>query len=366
MTAKKILRHVYRNLSNVKGSVSAVIRAGQVSKAPSYNPEQKRKNGFERWLDNVKWGLKYHELNRFYNLYAMDLKGNISVGSSEYIDYLTFYYDRNDVNSLSSLNDNHIVILRDKYLMYLLFHQYGVSTPDVTGVIYDGRFYDTNWNEAGVEELVQNEETDLFLKKTDGECADGVFHITSREQLKSFPFKKGKYILQNRIFQHPHINSLWDGAINTCRICTLFDGEKVRLLSSVLRVGTAKSAPVDNWAHGGISVGVNEDGSLVDFGVYKPGYGGKAYEHPDTHVQFKGFVLPDYDKAVELCKYAHLLLREIPSIGWDIAFTPDGPTIIEGNDNWEISLMQASNHGLKKEWEAFMRDYKKNRLNEGK
>lgn len=365
MSAKGMAKGLFQHLADIKGSISGIARATKVSNALSYNPDQPRKSGFVRWMDNVKWAIKYHELNRFYNLYDMDIAGHECVNSPDYIDYLTFYRQRNSANSLSSLNDNHIVILRDKHLMNIVFKQFNIPTPEIIGLVYNGIFYDYKWNECPVQEIIHDPNVDLFLKKTDGECADGVFHITSLEQLQRFPFKKGKYILQKRVFQHPEMNRLWDGAINTCRICTLYDGSRVSVLSAVLRVGTATSAPVDNWAHGGISVGVHEDGRLVDFGVYKPGYGGKAYEHPDTHVRFCDFVIPEYDKAVELCQRAHLILKEIPAIGWDIAITPDGPTIIEGNDNWEISLMQASNHGLKKEWEQFVKDYANNMKDDG-
>lgn len=360
MSAKDMAKGIVRFLENIKGTLSGVVRAAKAANAPSYNPELPRKNGMVRWLDNVRWALKYHELNRFYNLYDMDVAGHVCMNSPEYIDYLTFFRQRNSVNSLDSLNSNHVIVLRDKHLMSLLFRQYSIPTPEIIGLVFNGRFYDNEWKECSARELVQGSEVDLFLKKTDGECADGVFHITSFEQLEQFPFRKGKYILQKRVIQHPEMNRLWSGAINTCRICTLYDGDQVSVLSAVLRVGTSASAPVDNWAHGGISVGVKEDGSLVDYGVFKPGYGGKAYEHPDTHVRFCDFTIPEYSKAVELCKRAHLTLKEIPAIGWDIAITPEGPTIIEGNDNWEISLMQASNHGLKKEWEKFISDYRKN------
>ena len=365
MKAKSMAKRLYQHLADIKGTLSGIVRAADVSNAASYNPDQPRKSSMVRWLDNVRWSLKYHELNRFYNLYNMDLKGHACVNNPEYIDYLTFYRQRNSVNSLSSLNDNHIIILRDKHLMNVFFHQFGIQTPEIVGLVYNGRFYDNHWKACSLEDIIQGREVDYFLKKTDGECADGVFHITSAEQLKTFSFKTGKYILQERLIQHPAMNKLWDGAINTCRICTLYDGKCVSILSSVLRVGTSVSAPVDNWAHGGISVGVHEDGSLVEYGVYKPGYGGKAYEHPDTHIRFSDFVIPEYDKAIDLCKRAHLALKEIPAIGWDIAITPDGPTIIEGNDNWEISLMQASNHGLKKEWDKFMRNYRENTRTNG-
>ena len=295
----------------------------------------------------------------------MDIQGSTCLNSPEFMDYLTFFRQRNRVNNLISPTDSHVIVLRDKHLMSVFFQQYQIPTPEIVALVYNGRFYDNQWNELPIETLVGDREFDFFLKKTDGECADSVFHLTSMEQLKGFRFQKGKYILQKRVYQHPGMNRLWDGAINTCRICTLFDGEQVSVLSAVLRVGTSASAPVDNWAHGGISVGVHEDGSLVEYGVFKPGYGGKAYQHPDTGIRFCDFVIPEYEKAVELCKRAHLTLKETPAIGWDIAITTEGPTIIEGNDNWEISLMQASNHGLKKEWEQFMRDYQKNMRNDG-
>lgn len=47
---------------------------------------------------------------------------------------------------------------------------------------------------------------------------------------------------------------------------------------------------------------------------------------------------------------AHKSLYGIHSIGWDVAITDQGPVLIEGNDNWEISIIQID-RGLKKEWE---------------
>lgn len=35
--------------------------------------------------------------------------------------------------------------------------------------------------------------------------------------------------------------------------------------------------------------------------------------------------------------------------------TPEGPCIIEGNDNWEISALQVTNHGMRKEYERYMK-----------
>ena len=42
----------------------------------------------------------------------------------------------------------------------------------------------------------------------------------------------------------------------------------------------------------------------------------------------------------------HKVMFRSHSIGWDVAITENGPVIIEGNDRWEISLIQAVHGGL--------------------
>ena len=46
----------------------------------------------------------------------------------------------------------------------------------------------------------------------------------------------------------------------------------------------------------------------------------------------------------------------VRSIGWDIAITDSGPCFVEGNDNWEISLNQAADRGLRKAWYEAMEE----------
>ena len=59
----------------------------------------------------------------------------------------------------------------------------------------------------------------------------------------------------------------------------------------------------------------------------------------------------EYREAVELACRAHRSLYGIRTIGWDVAISDNGPVFIEGNDNWEISLNQACDRPLRKDWE---------------
>lgn len=123
--------------------------------------------------------------------------------------------------------------------------------------------------------------------------------------------------------------------------------EDVVVFAAGVRMGREGSC-VDNWAKGGVFVGVDlETGNLMKDGFLKPPYGTKVKNHPDNGLLFEGFAIPYFKQAVELCMAAHSKLYRIHSIGWDVAITQEGPVLIEGNSLWEISLLQATSGGLK-------------------
>ena len=139
-------------------------------------------------------------------------------------------------------------------------------------------------------------------------------------------------------------------SLNTLRIVTINKGENTYVLSSLLRIGTAKTGNVDNWAAGGLAIGINDDGYLKKYGFYKPTFGLKTDIHPDTNVVFTEFAVPMYKEACNLACKAHKVFYDVRAIGWDIAISKDGPIFVEGNDNFEISLQQACDKPLKAEW----------------
>jgi len=77
-----------------------------------------------------------------------------------------------------------------------------------------------------------------------------------------------------------------------------------------------------------------QNGELRGDGFFKSGYGGRVAVHPDSGVKFEGYAIPYFREAVEMVMRMHEALQGIHSIGWDVAISPDGPIIIEGND-WE-------------------------------
>lgn len=333
----------------------------------TYFPEyiSKRKSIIHIFFYQVVYISKYGVPNLFYFLYGFDIKGLRN--QNDYVDYGLF------MNRREKMNNKHpfslATVLRDKSLFGIVANAYGISTPENIGIITNGNIYlFSEKRTIDFIEYIKEEEVDAFMKKIDGECADGVYHITSNshtitidslsktsEDIRNI-VKVGVFLLQRSIkSQHKDINAIFAKSVNTIRLVTVQDTKSGTILplTAVLRVGKGESC-VDNWAAGGLSIGVDiSTGRLRKYGFYKPGYGTKAKQHPDSGIVFEGYQLPYFREAIDLALRYHQVLNNVHSIGWDIAILDDGPTIIEGNDNWEISLMEVSNYGLKKEFDRY-------------
>jgi hypothetical protein len=53
--------------------------------------------------------------------------------------------------------------------------------------------------------------------------------------------------------------------------------------------------------------------------------------HPETGKTIQGFKIPYWEEMIELVEKASKVVSEVGYIGWDVAITPNGPILIEGN-----------------------------------
>jgi glutathione synthase/RimK-type ligase-like ATP-grasp enzyme len=54
--------------------------------------------------------------------------------------------------------------------------------------------------------------------------------------------------------------------------------------------------------------------------------------HPITGTGIVGFQVPLWDESLRLTQEAAKLVPEVAYVGWDVAVTPDGPVLVEGNE----------------------------------
>ncbi len=350
MRAKEIAKSLYRYFREKRNVFLNLRKVKQIAEAPSCYPEKQLKSRNVIVRENRAWVRKYHELNEFYRLYGLDVVGS---SDSDFIDYRSFMESRNVFNRVGQL-DSQIVLLRDKFLFFKYMRSYNMPIPDVFAVFFNGKLYDVSMNLKDLSCL--ENETDYFIKEIDGECASFVKRVADYQNFRKLlpQIQSGRYILQRRLTQCGKMSQINPSAINTLRIVTINKNGNVSVLTSLLRIGTAQTGHVDNWAAGGIAIGVENDGHLKEYGFYKPKYGTKTNVHPDTKIVFKEFEVPMYAEALKMVCTAHKFFYNVGAIGWDVAISENGPVIIEGNDNWEISLQQACDKPLKKQWLAAM------------
>jgi hypothetical protein len=177
--------------------------------------------------------------------------------------------------------------------------------------------------------------TEDGYKSSDGQVIDFEF----LERLASTT----NFICQEELQQIDALSALNPTSINTVRVMTKFRTTGVDVLAAILRVGRAGSC-VDNAGRGSLCCEVNlrtwsTTGTAVlwnsvpfEFCMY----------HPDSGEAFHGIKLPFRQETFSLLKGIAILFPGCEIIGWDIALTPDGPVIVEGNWNAGLRFPQMS------------------------
>jgi hypothetical protein len=151
-------------------------------------------------------------------------------------------------------------------------------------------------------------------------------------------------VLEERLQQHGFMNALNPSALNTIRVFTFMDKRNdVGVQAAVLRLGR-QGCDVDNWDQGGLSVDIDVTNGRLGEGVTKQKYGGERFiRHPDTNSAFAGETVPMWDDVVSLCTRAAVMIPMMRWVGWDVAITPSGPVLVEGNAHPHVGVVQV--HG---------------------
>jgi hypothetical protein len=148
------------------------------------------------------------------------------------------------------------------------------------------------------------------------------------------------YTIEDVIVNHPDVRKLYDNAVNSMRIITLLDAHKeVHILYMVQKIGLNGSIIDNNCMFSPVDP---ETGKIK-----YPAHAGDTplgivYEvHPNTGHTIQGYQLPCVKEAIEMVKKAALVVPQVRYVGWDVAVTPNGPIIIEGNtycahDFWQL------------------------------
>lgn len=170
----------------------------------------------------------------------------------------------------------------------------------------------------------------VIVKPLSQSCGNGIEIVYSVDCEKFIKKIDGVYLIESLLVNHPDMAKLNPDAVQTLRVETCLDNKgKFHLLGCFVMIG-APNAHVSNCHSGGVMCNLNlNNGEIISDG-YNPN-GWCVSESPATGITLRGFKVPYYDKVEEFVKRLSQVLPEARYVGWDVAITPDGLAVIEGN-----------------------------------
>lgn len=351
MSPRRITAPIRRALT----AKHAVEWATGPARRQRYHPDAPQKGPLQIAVDNVAWALRHGEVNDGYFLLGLDAVGAERSPLHRKRHLMNLIEAQIAARGAQSLRS----LLKDKYLFGLVAQALDYPSPRNLALL----------TPAGVTALSPrrtigyDEVADFgpglrgFCKPVGGQGGAGAFLLDAgagrlvvdgqRVGPDDLRARVGtRYVVQERVEQHPDMAALHPSSVNTLRLTTAHVDGRAHLFSAVVRVGTGGSI-VDNWSSGGLLLYADPaSGRLGGRALYKlgmaPGGSGVAVRsHPDTGVEFDGYSVPMFEEAVDLVVRFHDDLGPLVMVAWDVAVTPTGPTVVEGNTHPDGRAMMA-------------------------
>ena len=310
---------------------------------------------FQEWiinsiliLKNIKKDTKKYNLSLLVILYNALLKypllGFIPIdffcyklyknNYKKYISFLKYYYTftRENFYLPNSISDKFI-------FKQILINK--IKTPKILA------YYDHK--NTKIIKFAKPSSDKVVIKPSCGYRGNGIQIVKSDNYINNLKKCKQSSIAEEFIEQHQMLNDIFSEVVNTLRIITLKKNGDFIIIKGTLKVGQYSNIYVDNVAKGGIGININLKTGILGRGYtsYKHGFIEYKY-HPKSNYKFYGKSIPYIDQVKDLAISAHRYFPRFKIIGWDIAITETGPTIVEGNIHPNITGMQLHEPLLKK------------------
>ena len=284
----------------------------------------------EKMKIKMKWGhfikdieLGYPGFKVYKSLYGFD------------VNYLPFsYFFPWMLRKLNPIEYSHV--FSNKGLTPNIFPN--VKQPELVAKKINGYILNDKNELLTEDELVKelsSKDCNMIIKKsTDSCCGRNIAIIKERTDIneisKLIKAFQGDYIIQKIVQQSPETSLFNPSSLNTMRISTMLLNGKFSLCTAMIRFGLPNSV-VDNVGAGGCCVGINDDGSFMDFGF------NNKFEKIESwnSIPFAGHKINNFSKIIDFAQKAHYNIPQCQFAGWDIAIDENGdPVLIEVNLVW--------------------------------
>ncbi|MBR6800297.1 MAG: hypothetical protein IKM61_00910 [Eubacteriaceae bacterium] len=175
----------------------------------------------------------------------------------------------------------------------------------------------------------------FIAKVIDGDGGKGVNKFTvslieDMDKLYTELIRNNMFIVEETVIQNEKMSSLNPSSINTIRVYTVYNKntDTVAIPFSFVRIG--RGGFVDNYHSGGMTSKIDVETGKILYNCSDRN--NDVFEtHPITGVKFVGFEIPMWEEVKSMCLSAARKFPQIGYVGWDVALTPTGALLIEGN-----------------------------------
>lgn len=173
----------------------------------------------------------------------------------------------------------------------------------------------------------------IVVKPIDLSSGRGIFTFDLDKESKDDLRNKlaGKdWLIEEKVEMCEEIKQLNPPSCNTIRVYTMIDKDNTPvILDAVLRVGGGETIQ-DNFHAKGVVYPIDINTGRIK-GCGKDLLNNSYLSHPSSGIYMPGYQIPRWEEVLEFTKKAASKNPKARFIGWDVAVTPTGCEMIEGN-----------------------------------
>jgi D-alanine-D-alanine ligase-like ATP-grasp enzyme len=262
----------------------------------------------------------------------------LHIASNKFIlqKYLFHVYNK------GSKSEKEIINNKERFHNFCIKNQF--PTPRLLGIIKNGKV------QSLVQGLPWNHANDFFIKPVSGSQSRGIlelrakdnntFEIVNQNRLIkaeylldfiNFHLKTGEYIIQEKAGIFPYFATNGQSNVPILRIISIKIKGQIKILNPVLIINKGKQFLNSELINKDFYAVNAENGTIIGEIIFK-----------HTPPKLDGFKMPDWDVILTIIKKAHNLLGTTNIIGWDVAVTEGGYSLLEANKNPWLEIHQKS------------------------
>lgn len=169
-------------------------------------------------------------------------------------------------------------------------------------------------------------------------------------------------VCEELIYQTKEMSDFHSNSVNTVRVVTFYDNNKLTKMFATLRMGLGNSI-VDNSSSGGLAATVDiNSGQVITEGTLCHDCLPVRYSvHPQSNATILGAYIPKWSELMDLIDELVKVNPQQKLIGWDMALTDNGWVIIEANSVPTFCPVQVCNEsGIRTLFEQTLGKYRIN------